>query len=92
MKSAKRTGQAAPTYLTHPACLGHVWQISLLSDEKRAASVIAADDCVCFTLSRKDFTSTLGNLKEIMAREVGSMLHVMVAVPGGLGGEAPCMT
>mmetsp|Transcript_120973 Transcript_120973/g.287375 ORF Transcript_120973/g.287375 Transcript_120973/m.287375 type:complete len:391 (+) Transcript_120973:68-1240(+) len=51
--------------LQHGAYFG---ELALLNNEPRAASVHAATDCQCYTLSRRTFNRLLGPLQEILQR------------------------
>lgn len=43
-------------------------ELALLNNEPRAATVTATEECRCYGLSRKTFTSLLGPLEEILQR------------------------
>lgn len=49
-------------------------EMALLNDEVRAASVIATERSICFTIDRDMFNSILGSLKDIIERDTASRI------------------
>ncbi len=49
-------------------------EMALLNDEVRAASVIATERSICFTIDRDTFNSILGSLKDIIERDTASRI------------------
>jgi cGMP-dependent protein kinase len=49
-------------------------EMALLNDEVRAASVIATERSICFSIDRDMFNSILGSLKDIIERDTASRI------------------